>query len=129
MKKVLFCQFLLIPVVSLAQNYQGMNEADMQKMMQQMEKMQSCMEDVDTDRLKALEQKSRQMETEIKSLCADGKRDEAQKKALSFGKEISNDRTMKTIQKCGEMMKDIMPEITFQGLDTDSKDRHVCDQL
>jgi hypothetical protein len=127
MKKFFIYQFLLIPVVSLAQNYQGMNEADMQKMMQQMEKMQSCMEKVDTDRLKALEQKSRQMETEIKSLCANGKRDEAQKKALSFGKEISNDRTMKTIQKCGEMMKDVMPEITFKGLDKESMDRHICD--
>ena len=127
MKKLLIFPLLLTPVVCLAQNYQGMNEEDMQKMMQQMEKMQSCMEKVDTDRLKALEQKSRQMETEIKSLCDSGKRDEAQKKALSFGKEIANDRTMKTIQKCGEMMKDIMPEITFKGLDKDSMDRHICD--
>jgi hypothetical protein len=127
MKKLFIFQLLLMPVVCLAQNYQGMSDADMQKMMQQMEKMQNCMEDIDTDRLEALEQKSRQMETEVKSLCAKGKRDEAQKKALSFGKEISNDRTMKTIRKCGEMMKDVMPEITFTGLDKENTDRHICD--
>jgi len=127
MKKLFIFQFLLVPVVCLAQNYQGMSEADMQKMMQQMEKMQTCMEDIDTDRLKALEQKSRQMEAEVKSLCAKGKRDEAQQKALSFGKEISNDRTMKTIRKCGETMKDALPEITFTGLDKESTDRHICD--
>jgi ethanolamine utilization protein EutQ (cupin superfamily) len=125
MKK--FALFLLIPIVAIAQNYPGMNEAEMQKMMQQMEKMQSCMEKVDKKELKALEQRSRQMEADVKSLCASGKRDEAQKKAISFGKEITNDATMKMMRKCGEIVKDMIPKMSFTGLDKDSADHHICD--
>jgi hypothetical protein len=129
MKISMIFLFLLLPLVSSAQNYQGMNEADMQKMMQQMQKMQTCMEDVDQSKLKALEQRSRKLETEVKSLCAEGKRDKAQKKALSFGKDVVNDPTMKIMRKCGEMMKDVMPKMSFTGLDKDSADRHICDEL
>lgn len=129
MKISMIFLFLLLPLVSSAQNYQGMNEADMQKMMQQMQKMQSCMEDLDQSKLKALEQRSRQLESEVKTLCADGKRDQAQKKAISFGMEVVNDPTMKVMRKCGEMMKDVMPKMTFTGLDKDSADHHICDEL
>ncbi len=127
MKKFIILLFLSTPVAAFAVNYQGMNEADMQKMMQQMEKMQTCMENVDQKDLKALEQRSRQMESELKSLCASGKRDQAQKKAISFAKEITNDTTMKTMRKCGEMMKDAIPKMSFTGLDKESMDRHICD--
>jgi len=127
MKQFVIALFLSAPLVASALDYQGMNEADMQKMMQQMEKMQSCMEDVDEKELKALEQRSRQMEAEIKSLCAGGKRDQAQNKAISFAKEIANDATMKTMRKCGEMMKDVMPKMSFSGLEKDSASRHICD--
>ena len=127
MKQFVIALFLSAPLVASALDYQGMNEADMQKMMQQMEKMQSCMEDVDEKELKALEQRSRQMEAEIKSLCAGGKRDQAQNKAISFAKEIANDATMKTMRKCGEMMKDVMPKMSFTGLEKDSASRHICD--
>lgn len=129
MKISMIFLFLFLPLVSSAQNYQGMNEEDMQKMMQQMQKMQSCMEDVDQSKLKALEQRSRQLESEVKSLCANGKRDQAQKKAISFGKDFVNDPTMKKMRKCGEMMKDVMPKMTFTGLDKESADHHICDEL
>ena len=118
---------LLLPLVSFAQNYPGMSEADMEKMMQQMQKMESCMKDVDQSKLQALEKRSRQVETEVKSLCASGKRDEAQKKAIAFGKEVVNSPTMKTMRKCGEMMKDVMPKLSFTGLENDINNRHICD--
>lgn len=129
MKISIIFLFLAMPLVSAAQNYQGMNDADMQKMMQQMKKMQSCMKDVDQSELKALEQRSRRMEAEVKSLCAGGKRDQAQNKAISFGKEIVNEPTMKLMRKCGEMMKDMMPAMTFPDLDRISAEHHVCDEL
>ena len=119
--------FLLLPVVSFAQNYQGMNEADMEKMMQQMQKVESCMENVDQSKLKALEQSSRQMQEEVESLCASGKRDQAQKKAISFGKKVASDPAVKTMKKCGEMMKGMMPKMSFPDLEKDYSSRHVCD--
>jgi hypothetical protein len=38
---------LLSPTAVLAQNYQNMSEQDMQKMMQQAQKMQECMMNID----------------------------------------------------------------------------------
>ena len=127
MKKLTISLLLLAPIMSHAQNYPGMNEADMQKMMQQMEKMQSCMEKVDQSKLKALEQRSKKMEAEIKSLCASGKRDKAQQQAIAFGKEIANDASIKSMMKCGEIMKDAMPQISFTGVDSENTNVHVCD--
>jgi len=118
---------LLLPVTALAQNYPAMNEADMQKMMQQMQKMQSCMEKVDHGKLEELGERSEQMEAEINSLCAQGKRDEAQQKAMAFGKELANDAAMKAMMKCTEGMQGMMPELSFTGVDEDSAGLHVCD--
>ena len=118
---------LLMPMVAIAQNYPGMNKGDMQNMMQQMEKMQDCMQDVDQAKLKVIEQRSRQMETEIKSLCASGKRDKAEEEAISFGKEIVNDPTMQEMRKCGEGMKGMMPKMPFMDQEKDRSSRHVCD--
>jgi hypothetical protein len=120
---------LLLPVAAFAQNYPAMNEADMQKMMQQMEKMQACMEKVDQAKLQALGTRSQQMETEIRSLCASGKRDEAQQKAIAFGREVADDASMNAMMKCTEGMRSLMPEMSFKGLAEDARDQHICDHL
>ena len=118
---------LLMPMVSVAQNYQGMSEADMQNTMQQMQKMQSCMSNVDQESLKALEQRSYQIEAEVKSLCASGKRDEAQETAISMGKEMMSNPAMQEMKKCGEMMQGMVPQMAFMDQDKDFSDKHVCD--
>ena len=123
---------LLLPMVAVAQNYQNMSEEDMQKMMQQMQKMQSCMENIDQAELEALDQRSSQMQKKVKSLCARGKRNEAQETAISFGKEMAKDSTMKSIKKCsemisGEMLEGMMPKMPIMNLEKDLSSRHVCD--
>ena len=119
--------FLLTSTAAVAQNYQGMNEADMQNMMEQMQQMQSCMADVDQDELKALEQRANQFEAEVKSLCNNGKRDEAQQKAFVFAKEIAKDPTIATMRKCGEMAQGTMPPMPFEDQQDDGSEQHVCD--
>ena len=118
---------LLMPIVTFAQNYQGMSEDDMQKMTQQMQKMETCMQNVDQAKLKVLEQRSYQFEAEVRSLCDSGKREEAQAKAISFGKEIANDPTMQAMRKCSEMMKGMMPKMPFMDQHKDPSNHHVCD--
>ena len=132
MKIAVIILLMLMPMVSVAQNYQNMSEEDMQKMMKQMQKMQSCMENIDQAKLKALDRRSSQMRTKVESLCAKGKRNEAQKTAISFGKEMAKDPTMKSIKKCSEMMsaemmEGMMPKIPMMDLDKDLTSRHVCD--
>ena len=123
---------LLIPMVAVAQNSQNMSEEDMQKMMQQMQEMQSCLEKIDQAKLDALDQRSSQMRSKVASLCASGKRDEAQKTAISFGKEMSKDPTIQSAKKCtemvsSEMMKGMMPTFPMMDLEKDLSNRHVCD--
>ena len=119
-------------MITVAQNYQNMSEEDMQKMMQQMQKMQSCMQNIDQAKLKALDQRSSQILANIDSLCASGKRDEAQAKAISYGKEMAKDPTMQAMKKCGEMMSSemmegMMPKTPLMDLDKDLTSHHVCD--
>lgn len=118
---------ILMPVVIFAQNYQDMSEEEIQKMMQQMQDMGSCMQNVDQAKLKVIEQRSKQFEAEAKSLCANGKREEAQAKAISFGKEIAKDPTMQAMSKCSEMMEGNMPDMPFMDQHKDSSNHHVCD--
>lgn len=132
MKIAVIGLLLLMPMVTVAQDYRGMNKEDMQKMMQQMQEMQSCMQSIDQAKLKALEQRSNQFGAEIESLCANGKRSEAQDKAMSYSKKMMKDSTMQKMRKCGEMMKGrmpTMPKMPFMGQDQDQdrSSNHVCD--
>jgi len=126
---------LLLPTAVLAQNYpnyQNMSEADMQQMMQQAQKMQECVQGIDQDKLNEIEQRTQELNDEIKALCAEGKRDEAQAKAIAFGKEMAKDPTMQKMSKCGEMYKGMGSQMSFmeqyQKEDKDRSGHHVCDQ-
>lgn len=124
------CLLLMwLPIATLAQSPQGMNEADMQNMMQKMQEMQACMEKIDKTELKRFEQRSYQLEADVKSLCASGKRSAAQDKAMTFSKEMINSDAMKTMRKCTAGLKEMMPKIPFADQDVDYSSRHVCDHL
>ena len=137
MKNFIITLMCLMPAISFAQNPMGMSETDMQKMMQQMQQAQACMEKIDQSQLEALEKKSKQFEAEMKSLCASGKRDAAQDRAMDYMKEIVNSPVVKEAKRCGDMMKGMMDGM-MQGMkqqgsilnqDKDYSNQHVCDSL
>jgi hypothetical protein len=111
----------------------GMNSADMQNMMQQMQKAQACMEKIDQDEIQALEEKAKAIQADMKSLCAKGERDKAQQKAMSYAKDIMGNPTVKELQKCSKMMqgamKGMMPDMSLLSEDKDYTSKHVCDAL
>jgi len=134
MKIFVVILLLLSPTALQAQNYQNyqnMSEQDMQKMMQQAQKMQECMMNIDQEKLRKIEQRSKQLDAELKALCAEGKRDEAQAKAISFGMELAEDPTLLEMRKCGEMYQGMAPKMPYMGQyqddDEDRSNRHVCD--
>lgn len=131
MKKSAIILLCLAPITAFGQNTMGMSEADMQNMMQQMQKAQACMEKIDQAKLDALEKKASQFEAEMKSLCAGGKRDAAQEKAMVYMKEIVNSSAVKEAKKCGEMMKGamqgMMDDMPLVEQDKDYTRQHVCD--
>ena len=81
MKLVITTMLCLLPSLVIGQNYQGMSEADMQRMMQQAQKMQACMQNVDQEKLQAVSNEAKQVQSEIKALWANGERSKAEKKA------------------------------------------------
>lgn len=110
-----------------AEEMANMNGMNMQQMMVQMQKMQQCLQQVDEAELRQYEARINQLQPELKSLCQQGKRDEAQQKAIAFGKEIADSESIKIIKACTKNMQTngFMPAMPdFDDL----KDRHVCDE-
>ena len=135
MKPAITILSLLLPVTVLAQNYPGtggggMNQGDMTNMMQKAQQMQACMQGLDQSRLQQLEQQARQVETEVKALCSSGQRDDAQKEAGSFAREMLDNPDIQKIMKCGEHMRGMLPQMPYmnQADNTDPSGNHVCDQ-
>ena len=128
MKKLTGFSVLLFPVIAIAQNYDGMDEAQMQRMMQKAQEMQTCMANVDPAEMEAFQQKAAQMQSEVDALCAAGKRDEAMSRAMSFGHESASNKAMQAMKKCGEGMQHGLPKVAVAGSDTPgAHTRHICD--
>jgi len=127
MKKLVISLLCLLPLTSFAQNPMGMSDADMQNMMQKMQKAQACMEKIDQAELESLEKKANRFEADMKSLCASGKRDEAQQMAMVYMKEVFNNPAVQDARRCGEMMRGMMPNMPFMDEEKDYTNQHVCD--
>ena len=61
----------------------GMTEEQMQKMMQDVVKIQECMSKIDPAVMQRMEAEGNKMAAQVDALCAAGKRDEAQQKVIS----------------------------------------------
>ena len=125
---IILFALMLAPLQAISQNYpdmskMGINQMDMQKLQQ----MQSCMENIDQQQLQAIEQQQARFDAEIKSLCATGKRDEAQQKAIAYAKQMMNNPAIKAMQKCGEIARGMMPDMPFTNINEDMDSQHVCD--
>lgn len=121
-----------MPVITFAENYPAMDKQQMQAMMQQAEKMQACMKNIDQSELHSFEQRGRQMAAEVKVMCNAGQRSAAQSKVIAFSQEIAASPALQKMKKCGEMMKGMMPSIQKMIPSYDSKNsskHHVCDNL
>ncbi|MCQ8104608.1 hypothetical protein NP590_10870 [Methylomonas sp. SURF-2] len=127
-KPFVFC-LLFLPVGATAQNM-PMSEAQMQQLMQQAQTMQNCMANIDEAEMEAFQQKAEAMDAEVKALCAEGKRDAAMARAMAFGKETAQSSIMRDMKKCGEGMKNLMPNLpkTAQTPEDGGKPRHICDE-
>ncbi|MCX7102344.1 MAG: hypothetical protein NTX38_12915 [Methylobacter sp.] len=119
---------LLCPGLVFAQMpAEGMNQENMQKMMEGMTAMQNCMANVDQSEMQKYQARAMAMQEEVKNLCGKGKRDEAMSRAMKFGKESMGNPALQEMQKCGQGMQGMMPQ-TIPG-NTNDKPTHVCDSI
>lgn len=102
----------------------GMDEQQLNVMMEQMQKMQQCMSKIDFGSLSVLEKDSKIVEKEIKVLCEQGRRDAAMSKAIAFSNKVNDMKAMKEMKACtkGTMMESMLEE------DTIIKGQHICDE-
>ena len=124
--KMLMTLLACLPALVMAEN-----EEQMKRMMEQAQKAQACMEQIDRGKLEALARKAEQVEADIESLCDAGKRDVAQRQGMTFALEMSQSDVAKDMRKCSEIMAgamgtSFMPGMSFPSLD-DMADEHVCD--
>ena len=130
MKKLFVTMLLLLPVTAGAQD---MNQQNMQNMMAEMQKLGVCMQSIDQQELEAVGNDADRFEAEMKVLCKDGKRDEAQKKAMVFSKKMMNSSAIKDLRKCTEKVsasvRDMMPNMDPEEMAKDYSNRHVCDEI
>lgn len=111
-----------------AANMSSMEGMNMQQMMAQMQKMQQCLLKVDEAELRHYESRVSKLEVELRALCQAGDREQAQEKAIAFGKEITSSKAFKTIESCTKDMQinAFMPKVPdFDNLG----DRHICNEL
>lgn len=130
MRKIGLILCMLLPASVFAQQ---MSQEDMQNMMGQLQEVQACMQTIDQNEVKRLQEESKQFEAEVKGLCKEGKRDKAQSMAVAYSKEVINSPAMDTMRKCTEKMsgamKGMMPDLSPEKIAKDFSNKHVCDEI
>ncbi len=97
---------------------------EMDQMLQQMQKMQTCMAKIDYSALKPLQLESQLAEAKIKELCKSGHQKEAQLYAISYVQEVLKAPILLELKACtkGSPIAELM-QVSID--DFNSKD--VCD--
>jgi predicted lipoprotein len=106
---------------------QGMDEGQMQKMMQNAEKMQACMSQVDKSAMEAMARDAQAFQEKIKALCAAGKRKQAMSDAMAYGKQVNASADMKKMRECSKYMEGMMPDIPVPDPENEGGS-HICDE-
>ncbi len=114
-------------VLTASAGAQAPSEAQMQQMMQQAQAMQDCMANVDPRAMEALQADGEKMETELRALCAAGKRDEAQRRAVELGRKMAGSPALKEMAKCGDLAKGMLPPMAARAAGEGAGAGHVCD--
>ena len=127
-KLILTLIFVLAPVFVQAQSNSGTSE-DMTKMLEQAMKAQACMQDIDTSEFERLQQEGEKMEAEVKALCASGKRDQAQDRAIAYSKEMMALPAMQKMRECSELMRGMLPKMPFDNFEEEFKNKNICDEM
>lgn len=130
---------ILFPTVVFSQMQPGMPpnmpmdmemiQRNMQKMdMGKMQETMACMKNVDRSLLEGLKEEGEKIKAEIVSLCKSGKRDEAQDKAIAYGKEMMSKPGLMKMRDCGKMMAGMMLGMPSEHIEEETKNSHVCDE-
>ena len=106
-----------------------MTQEQMQKMMEGAKKMQECMSKIDPAVMQRVQEDGKKIAVEIDTLCAAGKRDEAQERAMAHAQSMATSKDMEQMHACGMMAQGMSPNMPMQqGTTENVAAGHVCDQ-
>jgi len=118
-------RILLLSVFSFSMLVsQDVSQDQMQIMMQDMGKMQACINKIDMNAIQTMHKESVKIEKEIKQMCSQGQRDQAQIKAVAYSKKIMNIPAMKQMKECS---KNTMVAEMLETETNNLEKYHVCD--
>lgn len=106
---------------------QALDSAQIQMLLNQAQDIEGCMSQLDAAATRDLRARSEQVTADIERLCQYGKRDEAQAKALAFGREMADSPAMENLQQCVGPLGALLPA-ALASLNGDMSDElQVCD--
>ena len=111
----------------LAQTPEQESAQMQQKALQQMAAMQNCMMQIDLQEMASMEKRSSTMETELRSLCAQGNESAAKQRALAFSEEVMNSKTMQAMKKCAAMMPGMEQQMEVPDFKQELEKQSICD--
>ena len=122
---------LLLSMTAFAQNPYKINDPAMQKMMEEMQKYEMCMAKIQQSQFIEMQLLHEQFVEEVSPLCASGNRDKAQKRAIKFGKEMSNHPLIMETSKCGKLLTSELAKEELEDMDFnyETSNIHVCDEV
>lgn len=94
--------------------------------MQHAQALQACLAKVDQDAIEELRRRGEALGEETKALCAAGRRDEAQSRALAAGQSIAESPAMRALGECSEMVRAIVQHPAIAEA-VEGRAGHVCD--
>ncbi|MBX9608253.1 MAG: hypothetical protein K2Y51_18690 [Gammaproteobacteria bacterium] len=126
MMRISLSALTLLGLLSSAQA-QLLDEQQLRLLMEQAQGIEACMTRLDPAAMAEVRRRGEQVSAEIQSLCAAGKRDEAQARAVAFGQEMAASPAMNGLEDCGGPLAALVPG-AIAGMNGDSSDSvQVCD--
>ena len=106
---------------------QVLSSGQIQTLLDQAQGVEACMNQLDAAATRALRARSEQVTNEIERLCRAGKRDEAQARAVAFGREMADSPAMGNLQECVGPLGALLPAALASLNGNASDELQVCD--
>lgn len=121
--------FLLAVLISCSALAQvgGISEEQMQQMISKAQQMQACFEKIDQAALQQFATEGQRVEAQLRSLCSDAKRSEAQQLAMDFARDYVDNKEMAALRDCASQMSDLIPQMPAAIKEMETANIHVCD--
>ena len=140
MKMFISCLAVCVPLLAIAQDVGGIDQetidsvinqvdpATVDAVVKQAQKIEACLAKLDQAEVLRLRSEADAKATEIRTMCTNGERAEAQSKAVSFGKQLEQEPVVIEAKSCIGIAGLAIPQTTWAQLeDSETAQTHVCD--